>query len=180
MSHISDLDRRQMDELTAELRTKSGKIRRLSTAGYKCADIARYLGIRYQFVYNVLSAAHVRARQRPQEPIREVAGLTPAAIDGRSPQPPRQSSKWLWTMIGKGGRIELPRAFVEAMGADEGDLVQLALEGDVVRVLSRTAALRELQEEVRRCVPDGVSLVEELLNERRVEAAREMRDRTDA
>ncbi len=42
-----------------------------------------------------------------------------------------------------------------------------------MRVLSRTAALRELQAQVRRYVPEGVSLVDELLAERRAEAAEE-------
>ncbi len=178
MSEISEPDRRQMDAITAGLPdNKSEKIRHLAAAGYKRADIARYLGIRYQFVYNVLSASRVRAGQRPQQPVRRAAGVTPAADDETSPEPP--SSKWLWTVLGKGGRIELPRAFLEAMGAEEGDQVQLALDGNVVRVLSRTTALRELQAEVKRYVPEGVSLVDELLNERRAEAAREMRDSTD-
>ncbi len=179
MPELSELDRQRMDAITAGLPdNKSEKIRHLAAAGCMRADIARYLGIRYQFVYNVLSASRVRAWQRPQQPVRRAAGVTPAADDDEtSPEPP--SSKWLWTVLGKGGRIELPRAFLEAMGAEEGDQVQLALDGDVVRVLSRTTALRELQEEVKRYVPEGVSLVDELLNERRAEAAREMRDSTD-
>lgn len=177
MSEILHSDRQQMDALTAGLPdNKSEKIRHLATAGYKRADIARYLDIRYQFVYNVLSAAQIRARQRPQGPIVKAAGVAPAADDDRSPEPSALSSKWLWTVVGKGGRIEVPRAFLDAIGADQGDQVQLALEGDVVRVLSRTAALRELQAEVRHYVPEGVSLVDELLNERRAEAAREASD----
>ena len=158
MSDISDLDRRHMGELTSEVRTKSDKIRRLAAAGYARADIARYLGIRYQFVYNVLSGPQPKA-----------------AADPASPEPAEPASRWVWTTVGKGGVIRLPVAVLESMGVAEGDQVQLALDGDIVRILSRAAALREAQELVRRYVPEGVSLADELLAERRVEAAREGR-----
>ncbi len=75
--------------------------------------------------------------------------------------------------MGKGGVIRLPAAVLTSMCVAEGDQVQLALDGGVVRVLSRAAAIREAQELVRRYVPEGVSLVDELLAERRAEAARE-------
>ncbi|MCH7796393.1 MAG: AbrB/MazE/SpoVT family DNA-binding domain-containing protein [Proteobacteria bacterium] len=78
-------------------------------------------------------------------------------------------------MIRKGGVIQLPGEFLKAMGVAEGDQVQLALDGDIARILSRAAALREAQELVRRYVPEGVSLVDELLAERRADAAREGR-----
>ena len=93
--------------------------------------------------------------------------------EAQSPEPADASPGFVWTPVEKGGRIVLPMAFLEALGAGEGDQVQLALDGDVVRVLSRAAALRELQAQVRRYVPEGVSLVDELLAERRAEAAEE-------
>jgi bifunctional DNA-binding transcriptional regulator/antitoxin component of YhaV-PrlF toxin-antitoxin module len=166
-----------MDELTAGLPSKSAKMRRLSAEGYSRGDIARYIGVRYQFVYNVLSAAD-RTEPNSDGPLGKAAGgATPvsAPVSGEgSPEPSMASSNWLWTTVRKGGKIEFPIAFLQAMGVGEGDHVQLVSEGNVVRVLSRGAALRELQEEVRRYVPEGVSLVDELLAERRAEAAREM------
>ena len=169
MSDISDLDRRHMGELTSEVRTKSDKIRRLAAAGYARADIARYLGIRYQFVYNVLSGPQPKSARLPR-------GSAPeAAAEPESPEPAEPASRWVWTTVGKGGVIRLPVAVLESMGVAEGDQVQLALDGDIVRILSRAAALREAQELVRRYVPEGVSLADELLAERRVEAAREGR-----
>ena len=39
-----------------KLETKSAKIRALAKLGWKTGDIARSLGIRYQFAYNVLHA----------------------------------------------------------------------------------------------------------------------------
>ncbi len=156
-----------MDELTSEVRTKSDKIRRLAAAGCARADIARYLGIRYQFVYNVLSGP------QPKSERFERGSAPTAAAEADSPEPAEAASRWLWTTVGKGGVIRLPAAFLGSLGAGVGDQVQLALDGDIVRVLSRAAAIREAQELVRRHVPEGVSLVDELLAERRAEAARE-------
>jgi antitoxin component of MazEF toxin-antitoxin module len=176
MPEVSDLDRRHMDELTAEVRTKSDKIRCLRAAGYERGDIARYLGVRYQFVYNVDTAPQSKGKQLPLHSPREAAGSEAAdeSVAALEPAP-----NWVWAVIRKGGTIQLPAEFLEAMGAAEGDQVQLALDRGVVRVLSRAAAIRELQDQVRRYVPAGVSLVDELLAERRSEAAREERAATD-
>ena len=185
MSNLSDLDRRRMDELIAGLSgspeeiSKSEKMRRLAEAGYKRADIARYLDVRYQFVYNVLSAPWPVSDQAGRDQERQAFDEPPVPFKPRSAQSPKlpepavSSPGFVWTPVEKGGRIVLPMAFLEALGAGEGDQVQLALDGDVVRVLSRAAALRELQAQVRRYVPEGVSLVDELLAERRAEAAEE-------
>ncbi len=169
MSDISRLDRQRMDELTLGLHTKSSKIRRLAAAGYERAEIARNLGIRYQFVYNVLTAPQPKAERLPR-------GAAPARSESSEPSEPMPM--WRWTTVGKGG-VKLPAEFLEAMGVAEGDQIQLALDGDIVRVLSRAAALRELQNQVRRYVPAGMSLVDELLAERRAEAAREEQAGTD-
>ena len=166
MPKVSDLDRRHMDDLTAEASSKSDKIRCLRAAGYERGDIARYLGIRYQFVYNVDTAPLPKAAQ----PTRVRA---PAQQESSGPGEPTPTPMWLWTAIGKGGVVKLPTEFLEAMEVAEGDQVQLALNADVVRVLSRATAIHELQDQIRRHVPEGVSLVDELLTERRAEAARE-------
>ncbi len=176
MVHISESDRQHMAELTARLRTKSDKIRRLAEAGYKTADIARYLGIRYQFAYNVLSVPRPVAEAREQGRRYQAFDEQSHPFERGSPkqaEPVVAPTAWVWTPVGKGGRIALPAAFLEALGVEEGDQLQLALEDDAVRVLSRAAVLRELQARVRRFVPEGVSLVDELLAERRAEAAKE-------
>lgn len=170
------LDRRRMDELTAGLPSKSAKMRELANSGYKRADIARYLGVRYQFVYNVLSAAHHASNN--QEQSNDAQGG-----NGESPEPDRDvgtaaavKAKWIWATVGKDGLVGLPSAFLGALGVMEGDQVQLTLEKNTIRILNRTSALRELQKQVRRYVPENVSLVDELLIERRAEAARETKD----
>jgi len=79
----------------------------------------------------------------------------------------------VWTTIAEGGCIGLPADFLEAIGVREGDPVQLVLDGDVVRIRSRQGALREIQTFVHRRAPGGVSLVAELLDERRNKATKD-------
>ena len=58
------------------------------------------------------------------------------------------------------------------MGLKPGDEVILALEDGEVRLLTPRRAIERAQALVRRYVPEGRSLVEELLRERREEASR--------
>lgn len=46
--------RSKMDTVCKGLETKSAKIRALAAAGYTRSETAKYLGIRYQHVRNVL------------------------------------------------------------------------------------------------------------------------------
>jgi AbrB family looped-hinge helix DNA binding protein len=178
-----------MDELSSGLPSKSAKIRRLASAGYQRADIARYLGIRYQFVYNVLSAPQPGAPQpgapQPGAPRSTGARARQTNRPERSgskqgaSKPSDQSPDWMWTTVSRGGAIQIPKVILEAVGINEGDQVKLSREGDVITVTSRATALRDLQDHVRRYVPEGVSLVDQLLAERRAEAASETPERTD-
>lgn len=157
MTNVVDLNKQRMDALCAGLPSKSAKMRRLAAAGFKRAEIARYLGVRYQFVYNVLAAAA------------PVALATPSA--GRAKAAARdEPARCAWAGLERGGRLEVPAAFLEALGLSAGDRVQLVLEGDSLRVLTHDAALRELQAQAEPFVPDGASLVDALLAERRAES----------
>ena len=84
-----------------------------------------------------------------------------------------ERSETVWSTIGPDGRVMIPAAFREALGLQEGDNIQLRLEGEEVRILDRDTAIREAQELVSKYVPDGVSLVDELIEERRREAKKE-------
>ena len=64
-------------------------------------------------------------------------------------------------------------AYIEALGLREGDDVQLELAEDELRIVPKDVAIARVQDLVRRYVPDGVSLVDELIAERRREAAAE-------
>ena len=140
---------------------KSAKIRRLAAAGYKRTVIANHLGIRYQFVYNVLTAPAPKGKrvENPYEAL-TVADESPA--------------RWVWVQVGRNGSIELPETFRSGLAIGEGDQVQLQLEAGAIRILTRDQALHALSNDVRQFVPEGVSLVDELISDRREELAREI------
>ncbi|MDR3752793.1 MAG: AbrB/MazE/SpoVT family DNA-binding domain-containing protein [Terracidiphilus sp.] len=75
--------------------------------------------------------------------------------------------------VGEKGRIVIPAEIREAMGIRVGDSVEMRFEDYELRVSTRRARLRQAQERARRLIPSGVSLADELLAERREEAARE-------
>jgi AbrB family looped-hinge helix DNA binding protein len=77
------------------------------------------------------------------------------------------------TRLSKGGRIVIPAEMRRAMGIEVGQEVVLRLEDGELRVSTLAGAIRRAQDLVRRHVPPERSLVEELLAERRREAADE-------
>jgi bifunctional DNA-binding transcriptional regulator/antitoxin component of YhaV-PrlF toxin-antitoxin module len=176
MPKTTVIDKQLMDALASGLPSKSAKMRRLARAGYERADIARYLGVRYQFVYNVLAAPDPDKDGGGASPIAKVVKSSSSMTTHDDRTPEIAAPRWAWVAVEKGGRIDVPASFLEALGLREGDQVQLALEGDTVRVLTRVAALRELRARVRQCLPEGVSLVDELIAERRAEAATDAAD----
>ncbi|HXW27240.1 MAG TPA: AbrB/MazE/SpoVT family DNA-binding domain-containing protein [Xanthobacteraceae bacterium] len=78
--------------------------------------------------------------------------------------------------LGAGGRLVIPAPMRAALGMKEGDKVLVRLEGNELRIYTYREAMRRAQELVRSFVPAGVSLVDELIADRRAEAAREMGD----
>ncbi len=73
----------------------------------------------------------------------------------------------------QGGRIVIPAAYRKALGLNVGDEVILRLDDGELRLFTRLQAIRRAQELMRRYIPDDRSLVDELIAERRAEAARE-------
>jgi len=78
--------------------------------------------------------------------------------------------------LGAGGRLVIPAPMRAALGMKEGDKVLVRLEGNELRIFTYQEAMRRAQEIVRSFVPAGVSLVDELIADRRAEAARELSD----
>ena len=76
------------------------------------------------------------------------------------------------TKLGQGGRIVLPAQFRKAMGVEPGDELILAMKDGEVRVFTRRAAIKRAQGMLKHIAP-GRSLADELIQERRAEAARE-------
>ena len=76
------------------------------------------------------------------------------------------------TKLGEGGRVVIPAQYRKALGLKPGDDVVLVLQDGEVRLLTPQQAVRRALALVRRYIPEGRSLSEELLRERREEAAR--------
>jgi len=130
----------------------------MASKGKPRADIARTLGIRYQHVRNVLErdkarAAKIVAKQRDE------SGY------------PLQSQK---IKIGPDGRVVIPASFRDALGLDEGDVLFARMESGEIHLLTPKAAAQRARAIVRQFVPEGVSLVDELIEDRRREARRDI------
>jgi len=76
------------------------------------------------------------------------------------------------TRIGEGGRLVIPARYRRALGLKPGDEVVLLLEERQIRIVSLRQAIEQAQSLVRQYIPEGRSLSEELIQERREEAAR--------
>ena len=74
--------------------------------------------------------------------------------------------------VGPGGRVVIPVEFRRAMGVEEGDEVIVRLVDGEVRIATLEVSIRRAQAIVREHVPEGTSLVAELIAEREAEAAR--------
>ena len=76
--------------------------------------------------------------------------------------------------IGPSGRLVIPAEYRKALGISVGDDVVLHLEDGELRILSVSRAIHRVQDAVRRYAGDDEVLwSEELIAERRAEAARE-------
>lgn len=75
------------------------------------------------------------------------------------------------TKLGDGGRLVIPSRYRKALDLKPGDDLVLVLEEGEIRVVTARQAIRQAQALVRRYVPKGRSLSEELIQERREEDA---------
>ena len=77
------------------------------------------------------------------------------------------------TKVTEGGRIVIPAKLRQVLGIEIGENVTLSIKDNTLQITTRKEALRRLQALVRKHVPEGVSLVDELIQDRREEAANE-------
>jgi len=78
--------------------------------------------------------------------------------------------------LGAGGRLVIPAAFRAALGMKPGDRLIVRVEDSELRIYTQREGIRRAQALVRKFVPEGVSLVDELIAERRAEAAKELKE----
>lgn len=75
--------------------------------------------------------------------------------------------------IGKGGRLVIPAEVRQQLHLDEGAEVVMEVSADGLRLAGIDQTVKEIQAYCRQFVPEGESVVDELLRERKDEAARE-------
>ena len=75
--------------------------------------------------------------------------------------------------INENGRVVIPASFRKALGISPGDEGILTLEEDELRLTTMKRLIERAQRHVRKYVKPGVSLVDELIAERREAAKRE-------
>jgi AbrB family looped-hinge helix DNA binding protein len=131
---------------------KSERIRRLKRAGFRQADIARFENVRDQYVSNIARSIPATASAPQQAP------ASPQRVD---------------LALAPDGRIVIPAAIREAMGLKDGGKLFGRLDDGELRLFTAETASRKLRSIVRKFVPEGVSLADELIRERRAEAERE-------
>ncbi len=183
------MDRLQAANIIGSDLTVSDKIRALDAAGFPRAEIARLLNKRYQHVRNVLEADRLSAGPAQARSVAETGSTFrhgPDAGDTRPSVSPaetdaeqdveRRGPDVFRLVVREDGSVVLPREVRETFGVTGGGAVMARLEGDEFKLIGVMTGLRRAQEMVRRYIPDDVSLVDELLADRRREAQREDRE----
>jgi AbrB family looped-hinge helix DNA binding protein len=155
----------RMKKLTEGLPSKSEKMRALAKAGYSRGEISRFLGTSYQFVRNVLVRDEERASAH--QPTADVESVR---VDDAAK---RDSNR---VCVGAGGEIVLPAALLKALDIKSGETLVVIADDGEIRLMPIATAVRKAQAIVRRYVPEGVSLVDELLEDRRREVEREVHE----
>ena len=151
-----------MERLTAGLRTKADKIRRLGAAGYARQQIADFLGVRYQHVRNVLVDAEKMRLAMERAGLAEPPKASPADEEGSSGG----------IRVRLNGDVVIPAVVMARAGFRPGDPVAVHREEDgEIHLLSREEALRRAQALIRAFVPEGISAVDELAKRRDPPAA---------
>ena len=82
------------------------------------------------------------------------------------------SHKQFRVRLDTAGRVVLPAEFRRRWGLSAGDELVAEEDGPVLHIKMKELVLREVQEFFRRFIPPGVSLVDELIKDRREEVAR--------
>jgi hypothetical protein len=163
-------DPERMRAISAPHGTIADKIRALDTAGYPRADIARFLGKRYQHVRNVLEGdaqssggyvlgkadlSGVRDNGRPFE--REDDD---AYIDRRSPTA-------FWIEVKPDGTLPLPPELVDVLNAKPGERVFAKIKDGRATLKSGEAADEDIQAIMAKHIKPGRLVSEELIKDRR-------------
>jgi hypothetical protein len=168
------MDADQLARVISSSMTVSDKIRALAAAGYPRADIARALGKRYQHVRNVLEADSVRLAGLPSG-----VAETGAPFSGRhvAEDVEERSSGAYRLVVREDGSVVLPDLVRQAFDISGRGAVMARLEGDEFKLISLATAMKRVDALMAPYRWTGGPLAsDELIAERRAEAARESDD----
>ena len=114
-----------------------------------------------------------RRRKRVPPPGRAGWEDTPqAGFDSGKTDPAMEGQSWA-TKVTSGGRVVLPAEARTVLGLKDGSGLRIVLEGGQLVLIPYLEVVRRLQEKYRRRVPGDHSLADDLIAERRAEAARD-------
>jgi hypothetical protein len=159
--------------IVASSATVSDKIRALARVGYARAEIARLLGKRYQHIRNVLEGDKLQ--------LKPATRASSAADDGvreaKAPQFVGQPTSPFYRLVVRDdGSLMLPREVRETLGVGPGDVVMGHLQGKDFSLTDGLTSARRAQALVLATITGEGSMADELIADRRREAAREMAD----
>jgi bifunctional DNA-binding transcriptional regulator/antitoxin component of YhaV-PrlF toxin-antitoxin module len=86
---------------------------------------------------------------------------------------PDQKPLYFSVEVKEAGRVLLPAAIRAALGVDEGQVLQGVVKGGELLLMTRDTAIQRAQALVRTRVAPGISLVDQLIADRRAENERE-------
>ena len=104
-----------------------------------------------------------RRAQFTSDPSAVCTSETRSAAPTLTPDPCRA----LRVDIGPDGQIRLPQYILDAAGAGAAKHLLVRLDDDEIKLVTPEATTRKIRAWTRKFVPEGVSLVDELLCERR-------------
>ena len=144
-------------------KTVAGKIRALAAAGIPRAEIARILGKRYQHVRNVL-----------EEPgkARSTSHDTPQGLAEADSKPFQHATPHTYRLdVGPNGSVVLPPEVLDALGARPGGVIIADLGEESFTLISGMTGIRRMQARLAQLPPSNTLASEELIEDRRREAA---------
>ena len=160
MSHPISPD---VARLVAAERTVAGKIRALAAAGYPRAEIARMLGKRYQHVRNVL--------EEPKAATINVDHAPPGLAEADTKPFQHAIPHTYWLEVGADGSVVLPPEVLEALGARPGSLIIADLGEESFTLVSGMTGIRLMKARLAEPPSCDKLASEELIEDRRREAA---------
>jgi len=163
----------EMAEIVRPHATWSDKMRALDAAGVPRAEIARFLGKRYQHVRNVLLAPP----PRDHDGAPGAGPTTPSPNHHDSATADRSTDQreggLFRLVVREDGAVILPQAVLKALGATPGDAIMGRLTDEAFCLTSGQAAVRQAQALVRGLISPTVNLADDLIAERRRDAGQD-------